>query len=62
MATASVSGTVASLTVYADVTSIGNKLIGNLCTDKSGTPGSLLTQGTLSGLVRVILKRYNKSS
>ena len=51
MVTASVSGTVASLTVYVDATSTANNLVVGLYTDKSGTPGSLLTQGTLSAPV-----------
>jgi hypothetical protein len=44
MVSASVSGTVASLSVYVDASSKATKLIVGLYTDKSGTPGSLLTR------------------
>ena len=48
MVQAAVSGTIASLTVYVDASSKSTKLIVGLYSDKSGTPGGLLTQGTLS--------------
>lgn len=51
MVTASASGTVTSLTAYVDASSKANRLIVGLYSDKSGTPGSLLTQGALSSPV-----------
>jgi outer membrane protein assembly factor BamB len=51
MVTASVSGTITSLSAYVDASSKAKTLIVGLYSDKSGTPGSLLTQGTLSSPV-----------
>ncbi|SFK30337.1 PQQ-binding-like beta-propeller repeat protein [Methylocapsa palsarum] len=51
MVTASVSGTVVSLTVYVDAISKSKNIVVGLYADKNGTPGNLLTQGTLSSPV-----------
>jgi outer membrane protein assembly factor BamB len=50
MVQAAVSGTIASLTVYVDAPK-PTKLIVGLYSDKGGTPGGLITQGTLSAPV-----------
>src|SRR5690242_19053799 len=50
-ATASASASVVSITVYLDTGSVPAKLTTGLYADKGGTPGTLLTQGTLSGPV-----------
>lgn len=50
-ASASASGTVTSLSVYIDAGSTATRLIAGLYTDKSGTPGNLLAQGSLSSPV-----------
>src|SRR5579884_214571 len=50
-ATASASGTIASLSVYVDSSSDATSLVIGLYTDKGGTPGTLLTQGRLSNPV-----------
>ena len=47
-ATASASGTVVSLSLYVDSTSRATSMVLGLYADKSGTPGTLLTQGQLS--------------
>ena len=47
-ATATASGSVASLTVYVDSTSKATSVIVGLYSDNSGQPGALLTQGTIS--------------
>jgi beta-glucanase (GH16 family) len=49
--TASASGTITSLSAYVDASSNANSLIIGLYSDNSGTPGSLLTQGTLTSPV-----------
>jgi len=47
-AIASASGTVTSLSVYVDASSNGTMLVVGIYSDKSGTPGNLLAQGSLS--------------
>ena len=47
-ATASASGTVTSLSAYVDASSTGTKLVLGLYSDKNGTPGNLLGQGSLT--------------
>jgi outer membrane protein assembly factor BamB len=50
-ATASTSASIVFITVYLDAGSAPAKLTAGLYTDKGGTPGTLLTQGTLNGPV-----------
>src|SRR5689334_24069052 len=47
-ATASASASVVSISVYLDTGSAATKVTVGVYTDKGGTPGTLLTQGTLS--------------
>jgi outer membrane protein assembly factor BamB len=47
-ATASASANVVSISVYLDTGSAATKVTAGLYTDKAGTPGTLLTQGTLT--------------
>ena len=49
--TASASGTVTSLSVYVDASSNATKLVIGIYSDKSGTPGKLLAQGTLAASI-----------
>ena len=47
-ATASISGTVTSLSAYVDASSTGTNLVLGIYSDKNGTPGNLLGQGSLT--------------
>ena len=49
--TAGASGAIASISVYIDASSAARTLVLGIYTDKSGTPGTLLTQGQLAGPV-----------
>src|SRR5262245_11907660 len=50
-ATASASGSIASISVYVDSGSTASKLVAGLYNDAAGKPGTLLTQGTLNAPV-----------
>ncbi|MEO8631380.1 MAG: hypothetical protein ABI612_25290, partial [Betaproteobacteria bacterium] len=56
-ATAALSGTVASITVYVDVTSTATVLTTGLYSDAAGRPGTLLAQGSL---IAPVAGQWNK--